>query len=1778
MKHFFRVPLVVTGIVAVSFAIFAIAISSPSRNGASHRLAGSTKRVNSSRRARGGDATDYGAVIGKSLRVNQNAPPEVSFANTGQQPQEPKLAPDVVAMVGPVSQDQDLRKLPYIAPKSEEGEEPLRRHPLEQGVIDFTKQDPLHAVKELLLPASMPGTLFSFDGIDSNLSGCGCLPPDSHGDVGPNHYIQSANSSIRIHDKSGNVLSGPTTYNSFFAAIGPSNPCGNNVNGGDGIVFYDHLADRWVVSDFAQPSFPGTSFWQCVGVSKTPDPVAGGWYLYAVQVDPANNTFLGDYPKFGLWPDAYYLSMNEFSNNTTFNGVRQYALDRNAMIAGGAANAIGFSILPADLGDQYSLMPATFRTGDPPPAGQPEWFMSINSSAVAGTVETQVFVRRFHADFAVPANSTFGVGATHAPDGIITVNGFVDAFQSTGGNIVPNGTATATQFLDTLGDKLMTPLVYQSLGGVESIYSSHSVNNNQGGTGPVSVRWYQFNMTGNTIPATPAQQQTFDNGADGIWRWMPSINVDRQGNMAIGYSASSATINPGIRYAGRLAGDPLNNLSQGEAVMYNATGHQTSTSGRWGDYSSMFVDPSDSCTFWHVNEYYSVTGAANWRQRIGTFKFPGCPATPLPTPSPSPTPAPSPSPTPPISAGPVTVTATTGTVGPTDYPTVKAAFDAINAGTHTGVINIFILGDTTEAVAAVLNASGSGAASYTSIRMQPSGVRTVSGNLATPLIDLNGADNLTIDGSNTGGNSLTISNTNTGAVTGTSTIRFINGASNNAVMNTTISGSATVAVGTAGGNVLFSTTTGTGNNNNTISGNNIGPAGANQPVKCISAAGTTTNSATINTGDIIDSNNIFDFFIATANTTGIDIRTGNTNWMISNNRIYQTAPRTFTTSVGLRYAGITFSGSTGAGATGNFMNIVGNTIGFGAANGTGTTTITGTGNGLQNEVRGIDLQAASSGTATSVQGNTISGFNQTSARLTVTTGLSAFAGIEVSTAVGGSATGVFDIGTITGNTIGSLDDSSTIVITASSVTASTTPIFGILDFGSGSNNVSNNQIGAITIQGAGTVTGFRGIFAGATAASTHTVNNNIIGGAVAGGAINDTQVGSYALYGIQTATAAVSINGNTIRNLNGNANGAALVVGGGIAMVTTSTANVTNVSRNFISNLTNNSGTASNSIYAIDLTFTANATVTGNLVERNFIHSNSITSTDNTCQIWGIVNRGAASATATATIQNNMIRLGVDSAGNSITSGFSIIGIRDIQGAGASVVNYFYNSVYIGGTGVVSSSNTFALNSGVVTTAHNFQDNIFWNARGNASGAGKNYAIAVAGTTPNPAGLISNFNDLYASGTGGFVGLFNATDQTTLANWQTATGQDANSISADPQFVAPDAAAAAVNLHILITSPARLVGTPLAAVTNDFDNSLRPAAAPDMGADQTFPGTAANGEVSGTITDVFGVPVAGVTISLTGTESREAISDSNGNYRFDNVQANGFYSLTPVMANYHFSPANRWFSMVGNKTDAFFVAIADATPTANAIDSNEYFVRQQYLDFLGREPERDGLAFWAGKLNVCYADAACLRNTRIEVSAAFFRSQEFYDTGSFVYRLYRGALGRRLTYTEFASDRSHVMGGPNLEASKRAFASEFVARSEFAQRYQPNNGADSFVEALLQTLQQETGVDLNSQRANLVARYQDGSTAIESRALVVRDLIDQQAFAEAVYNSSVVEMEYMGYLRRGGERTGYDFWVNVLNNSDPGNYRGMVCSFITSTEYQHRFGSVVSHSNAECGQ
>ncbi|HEV7700487.1 MAG TPA: Calx-beta domain-containing protein [Pyrinomonadaceae bacterium] len=781
-----------------------------------------------------------------------------------------------------------------------------------------------------------------------------------------------------------------------------------------------------------------------------------------------------------------------------------------------------------------------------------------------------------------------------------------------------------------------------------------------------------------------------------------------------------------------------------------------------------------------------------------------------------------------ISTANVTVAGSTGADG--GYATLKDAFDALNlnATQTANVITVTINGDTTETAPAVLNAPTS---NWTSLTISPSGARTVSGNLAAPLVDLNGADKVTIDGLNTGGNSLTLSNASTAATAGTSTIRLINGATQNTITKSSILGSSTGTVAAATGNVLISTTAAAGNNSNIISTNAIGPVGTNLPTKGVMGLGTAGQS---NISNIVSGNNIFDFFSPTISVSGVSIQANNAFWIVSNNHIYQTAPRVFTGAT-VRYAGITLNFADGTTGVGGNFTVTGNTIGFGAANGTGTTTISG----LANEFRGIDAPAVDFTTPTSIQNNTISGINQTTSRSSTALAVNGFIGIQLGDLVGG----LFNVGNTTGNKIGSLDGSSSIVINATSTTANTSREVGIFDWSGGDDNISKNQMGTITINsgGTGTRVGFDGIQVISSPGQSMVVSNNIIGGTAAG-SITDNQTGSYLMQGIAQpflfigGSGQMTATGNVIRNMTSFGGAAGAITMRGIALTGSQSPDVNVVSQNTVHSLVNNSGTFATSIYAIDVAFPT----TANVVERNFIHSNVVNSTSTTAQVWGIIMRGGTVASSGAagpggaTFKNNMIRLGLDAAGGSITTPYSIIGIRDIVGAGNNS-SFYSNTVYIGGSGVTAGgSNTYGLFSDTVTTARNFQNNILWNARSNAvAGGTAQAAIFLAGTTPNPAGTTSNFNDLFASGTDGAVGVYNSTVQTTLANWRTATGQDANSMSVDPLLIAPTGTAATVNLHLVDdTGPASNSGTPIGAVTNDFDNDPRSATLPDIGADE----------------------------------------------------------------------------------------------------------------------------------------------------------------------------------------------------------------------------------------------------------------------------------------------------------------------------------------------------------
>jgi len=345
----------------------------------------------------------------------------------------------------------------------------------------------------------------------------------------------------------------------------------------------------------------------------------------------------------------------------------------------------------------------------------------------------------------------------------------------------------------------------------------------------------------------------------------------------------------------------------------------------------------------------------------------------------------------------------------------------------------------------------------------------------------------------------------------------------------------------------------------------------------------------------------------------------------------------------------------------------------------------------------------------------------------------------------------------------------------------------------------------------------------------------------------------------------------------------------------------------------------------------------------------------------------------------------------------------------------------------------------------------------------------------------------------------------------------------------------------------------------------------------TFTPSASNGTVSGHIADGSGNPISGAAINLSGTQTRKTITDANGNYRFDNVETNGFYTVTPSRANYNFNPSSRSFSQVGDHTDAGFTGTSTGD-SQNPLDTAEYFVRQQYVDILGCEPDEAGFNYWSDQINSCNGDDACIRGRRVSVAAAFFIENEFRQTGSFIYDVYSGALGRRPDFTEYSSDRKQVVGGPDLDTERTAFIQSFVQRAEFMQKYQSATTAESFVDALLQTVNQSSGIDLSNQRDALIKDYNSVADMNQSRALVLSDVANNSTFSQAQYNQAFVLVEYFGYLQRNPDTGGYDFWLNVISNREVGNYRGMVCGFITSNEYQRRFSSVVTHTNGECGQ
>ncbi len=453
----------------------------------------------------------------------------------------------------------------------------------------------------------LSATIQNFEGVsnDDNVIAVGfdVVPPDTEGDVGPNHYVQWVNISLSIFDKTGKLLMGPVAGNTLFSGFG--GPC-ETTNDGDPIVLYDHLADRWFLSQFALPNFPNGPFFQCIAVSQTGDPT-GAYHRYEFQI-PVNK--LNDYPKFGVWPDAYYMSVNQFSPPLLFfDGVGVAAFERDKMLDGLPAQLIYGDLAPVNA-NFFGLLPSDLD-GPPPPQGTPNFFASVDDNP------DQLNVWEFHVDFANPPNSTFGVGGM--PNQVLGTapfdSGFgfsCDFFRQCVSQPSPG------ELVDVISDRLMFRLQYRNLGTYASLMANHTVD---AGGNRAGVRWYELRNTGG---GWGIQQQGTYAPADGDHRWMGGIAMDRDGNIALGYSVSSTTTFPSVRYAGRGPTDPPGTLSQAEAILIPGTGVQTAGGNRWGDYSMMAVDPTDDCTFWYTQEYYATTSAEGWQTRIGSFRFPSC--------------------------------------------------------------------------------------------------------------------------------------------------------------------------------------------------------------------------------------------------------------------------------------------------------------------------------------------------------------------------------------------------------------------------------------------------------------------------------------------------------------------------------------------------------------------------------------------------------------------------------------------------------------------------------------------------------------------------------------------------------------------------------------------------------------------------------------------------------------------------------------------------------------------------------------------------------------------------------------------------------------------------------------------------------------------------------------------------------------------------------------------------------------------------------------------------
>ncbi|HXD32757.1 MAG TPA: hypothetical protein VN643_16660 [Pyrinomonadaceae bacterium] len=485
-----------------------------------------------------------------------------------------------------------LRSIPPIPPDVEKAtrEHPVKPIPQPKQITglnpDLIEED--RAVQRTLGPLVAINPPTTFDGIGVPNYGVNSAPPDTNGAAGLTQYVQWVNTAFGVFDKAtGNLIFGPANGNTLWAGFGGR--CETD-NDGDPIVQYDKIANRWIMTQFAVSVTP---YRQCVAVSTTGD-ATGSYARYEFTY----GTSFNDYPKVGVWPDAYYITYNMFANGLTFSGSRLCALDRTRMLAGLSATQQCFQLSSSFGG----VLPADLDGPTLPPVGEPNYMVNF------GTARLNVW--KFHVDWVTPASTTL-TGPTNLP-----VNAFTIACGNGGACIKQPST---NQKLDSLGDRLMYRLAYRNRGAFASLVVNHSVRVGSGNNAPTGVRWYELRVTGGT--PSVFQQGTFS--PDTNYRWMGSMAMDKMGNIGLGYSKSSTGLFPSIFFTGRAPTD-LSGTMQAETNLFGGAGSQNGGLNRWGDYSSLSVDPVDDCTLWYTTEYLKSTGSFNWSTRIGKLKFTSC--------------------------------------------------------------------------------------------------------------------------------------------------------------------------------------------------------------------------------------------------------------------------------------------------------------------------------------------------------------------------------------------------------------------------------------------------------------------------------------------------------------------------------------------------------------------------------------------------------------------------------------------------------------------------------------------------------------------------------------------------------------------------------------------------------------------------------------------------------------------------------------------------------------------------------------------------------------------------------------------------------------------------------------------------------------------------------------------------------------------------------------------------------------------------------------------------